>query len=184
MVLYCIKFLVLYCFLYYGTRAIIGLSVHPGYYSPLVHDFLDYPSLLRKALMNASKSVLELFGHQTEIISAYRIRMVNGRGVKIVYDCLGIGLFSFWTAFIIANDASFKKKLLFIIGGIAMIFAINVGRIALLVLAANNKFKASFTVNHHAVFNIVAYTLIIVMIFIYDRSEKNGTVFRSKKATA
>ncbi len=179
---YCIKFIAVYCFLYYGTQVVIGLSVPPGYYSKFVHDFLDYPSLLRKGLISTAKAVLDFFDYSTEIVSAYKIKMVNGRGVKIVYSCLGIGLFSFWTSFIIANDASLKRKLLFISAGIAMIFLINVARIVLLLIAANKNMEARFTTDHHTIFNIVAYSLIIIMILIYDKSDKNGAFFRAKKS--
>ena len=92
-IIYCIKFLAVYCILYYGTIAIVGLTVSGGYYCKFIDDFLNYPALLRKALLKSALAILNFCGYQTEIIAPYKIKMLNGRGVKIVYSCLGIGLF-------------------------------------------------------------------------------------------
>lgn len=181
---YCIKFIAIYCLLYYGSQAIIGLCAAPGYYSAFIDQYFNYPALLRNLLMNTSKSVLDLLDYQTEIESAYKIKFVNGRGVKIVYSCLGIGLFSFWTAFVLANEGGLKKKLIFIAGGVLLIFMLNVARIVLLLLAANKKMAAGFIKDHHTVFNIAAYIVIFIMIIIFDRSEKKKPALQVKKDKA
>ena len=181
LLLYCIKFLAAYCILYYGSQAIIGLSAPERRYSQFVHDYLDYPSLLRKALLKCSQLFLEMMGYQTDMPDEYKIRMVGGRGVRIVYSCLGIGLFSFWTAFMLANETTNKKKIFFILGGLLFIFLINVARIVLLFITSNKGQKIPFGIEHHTLFTVASYGLIILLILFFDISEKRSVLFSSKK---
>ena len=169
---YCIRFLGIYCILYYGSKAVIGLSVpEGGYYSPIVQQYFDYPSLLRKGILHVSGYVLDFFGYPSEIQAPYKVRLINGRGVKIVYSCLGLGLFSFWIAFVLANAANIKRKITYILLGMFAIFFVNVTRVVLMVIVANRKASLLEGTYNHTLFNIIAYSLIFLMIFFYDRLE-------------
>jgi len=179
---YCIKFLGIYCMLYYGSKAIIGLSVPGGgYYSPIIQRYFDYPSLLRKGILHVSGFMLNFLGYPSEILAPYKVRLINGRGVKIVYSCLGLGLFSFWIAFVLANTAGIKRRVQCMGWGVLAIFLINVTRVVLLVIVANHKASLLEGTDHHTVFNIAAYTLIFLMIFIYDRTDRKGVSVENKK---
>jgi exosortase/archaeosortase family protein len=90
----------------------------------------------------------------------------------MVYSCIGYGVMSFWVAFIFANKGTFKKKFLWISGGILVLWIINVLRVSLLLLAINKNWKIPLGWDHHTWFNIVAYSLIFLMILLYDRSFK------------
>lgn len=180
LLVYCIKFIAAYCILYYGSQAIIGLSAPGGYYSRFVHDYLNYPALLRKGLLKCSQVFLEMMGYKTEMPDEYKIKMVGGKGVRMVYSCLGIGVSSFWAAFMLANETGIKKKLFFILFGIIFIFLINVGRIMLLFITANKGQKIPFGIEHHTLFTVASYILIILLIFIFDRSEKRSVLFSTK----
>src|SRR6202008_3042870 len=129
---YLLKFILSFCFLYYGTKAIIGLSSPGGYYSSFVSEYLDYIKWFRYALLYSAKVLLSVSGYKVVIQNMYILRMYNGAGVRLVYSCLGFGIMSFWAAFIFANKASGRKKIVWILSGWAAFFFINVIRIALL----------------------------------------------------
>lgn len=173
-VVYCIKFLATYFLLYYGSYAIIGLSVKGGYYSGFIHDWFNYPAWLRSALLNTSKSVLDILGYEGKITEPFKVGIVAGRSVKVVYSCLGLAIYSFWIAFIAANAGSLKKKLLFTLGGVAIIFLVNTARIVLLVITANRNKYSYFELNHHTFFNIVSYGIVFLMIYFFARTDKKN----------
>jgi len=170
--IYIVKFAVAFCVLYFGTKVMIGLSIPGGYYSSFVQKYLNVASWLRSSLMHASSMLVNFFGFDSKIEGDYVIRIKHGTGVRIVYGCLGYGVLSFWAAFIFANSVTIKKKILWIFGGCFLIWLINVLRISILLISVNRHWKSSFNIDHHTLFNIAAYILIFVMIYLFDRSEK------------
>ena len=169
---YLLKFLGCFCLLYYGTKAWIGITIPGGYYSYYAAYYLDYISVLRQSLLYGAKVFLLLFGYHSNIENTFYLSMVNGRSIHMVYSCLGYGISSFWVAFIFANEGDVKKKLLWIICGVFLIWIINVTRISMLLLAINNNWHFPLGLNHHTWFNIVAYASIFAGIIFYDRSTK------------
>ncbi|MBC7887132.1 MAG: exosortase/archaeosortase family protein [Ferruginibacter sp.] len=176
--LYFIKFVGAFCILYFGTKAIIGLTVPGGYYSPFIARYLDYPSQLRFSLLNGSRMLVAIFGFDTYLRDAYHVNIVNGRGVHLVYACLGYGLLSFWIAFIFANNGRLSKKVYWMLGGCVVIWLINVSRISIVLVAANKNWDLPLTLEHHTLFNIIVYAFIFLMIGMFNRSEKKGTVLQ------
>ena len=79
--------------------------------------------------MRGTGFILSLFGIQTHTEPGFVIRIDGGRGVIIAMDCVGYGVYSFWAAFVIANNGSFKKKALWIMGGLLALWLVNVIRI-------------------------------------------------------
>jgi len=150
----------------------IGITVPGGYYSPFIDQHLNYIAGLRWLLLNASKGLLNLFGYATYFKDSYTIKMQLGRGVKVVYSCLGYGLFSFWIAFIFANNPAVKKMLLWMVGGVLIIFLLNVCRIAIMLIAVNKHWPSLFNLDNHTLFNIAAYAVIFIMIYFFDRAGK------------
>ncbi len=171
-ILYLVKFIGAFCILYFGTKAIIGLTVPGGYYSPFVARYLDYPSLLRNSLLHGTRMMAAVFGFDTYIRDAYHVTMVNGRGVHLVYACLGYGLLSFWISFVFANGGSFFKKMKWMIGGCVAIWLINVMRISLVLIAANRHWKIKVTMEQHTLFNIIVYACILLMMWLFQRSDR------------
>ncbi len=161
-----------FCVLYFGTFAIIGLSAPGGYYSKFVSQYLNYIDWLRASLLSASKALLLLFNYETVIAAKYVLALKGGKGVRMVYKCAGYGIMGFWGAFILANKARRKKKILWLICGWLAAWCINVVRISLLVIALNNKWAIPLGLDHHTWFNIAAYILIFILIYFYDRSSK------------
>jgi exosortase/archaeosortase family protein len=170
---YLFRFLLSFCILYYGTLAVIGLAAPGGYYSPFIHNYLNYVGWLRFALLSCSKLVLTILGYHIFINGLYTIMLYGGHGVHIVYSCIGYGIMSFWVAFIFANKGKWQKKIKWIAGGVALIFSINVVRISLLLIAINKQWSTPFNINHHTLFNIVAYVAIFILMYFFDRSQRS-----------
>jgi exosortase/archaeosortase family protein len=175
---YLLKFAVVFCILYFGTLAVIGLASPESYYSPFVAKYLDYISVLRSSLLHSSKAFLSLFNFQTAFRDRYTLMATHG-GIRMVYTCIGYGVMSFWAAFVLANKGSWKRKLLWTIGGLFALWCINVLRISLLIVALDKKWPMPLGLDHHTWFNIVAYSLIFLMIYLYDRSSPNELKLKS-----
>lgn len=157
---------------YFTTLAVIGLSAPGGYYSPFISKYLDYVTWLKNSLINATASILSVFHIQTEREPGFYLRIKGGIGVIVAYDCVGYGVYSFWIAFVAANAGTFRKKTKWIVGGLLMLWLINVIRITLFLLAINKGWPMPLGLDHHTWFNIFAYLLIFILIIFYDRSAK------------
>ena len=170
--IYLLKFIGVFCLAYYGTIAWIGLAAPGHYYSAFIHNYLDYISWIRASLLFGSKTLLNILGFSTYIPSAVTLKMLNGRGVHMGYDCIGYGVLSFWLAFIVANKGSLKAKLTWLFGGWILLWLINIGRISLLLVAINRNWSTPFHIEHHTLFNITAYMAIFILIFFFDKGQK------------
>lgn len=174
-----IKFLVVFLVLYYGTLAVIGVASPGNYYIPFVDKYLDYVSGIKNLLVWATKGTLYLFGIETKIEPGYLIRIINARGVFIAMDCVGYGVYSFWIAYVIANDNKLKDKIIWIIGGLITLFLINSARITLFLLAINKGWPMPLGFDHHTWFNIFAYMAIFLMMYFFEKGLKKKLIIKN-----
>ena len=174
-IIYFIKFISIFCLLYFGTIALIGL-VNPGggYYFSFLNKYFNYISWLRSSLLFATKLLFSFIGITVYNKNIYTISIINGSSLHIVYSCLGYGVMSFWAAFVLANDGSILKKIQWLFFGLLVIWAINVFRLFLFLLALNNKWSIPFGLNHHTLFTVFAYCGIFIMIYFFDRSNNKN----------
>ena len=119
---YLSKFILSFCVLYYGTIAFIGISSPGGFYIPFADKYINYVAWLRAGLLYSSKFVIELFHFQISLPDAYTIKIQNGNGVHIGYDCIGYGVLFFWVAFVFANNIPVVNKVKWMVGGVAIIW--------------------------------------------------------------
>jgi len=148
----------------------IGIAAPGGWYSPFVHNYLDYVSWLKMSLIHATGFILSLFHVSTHIEPGFTIRYTGGAGVIIAMDCVGYGVYSFWIAFVAANKGKIAKKISWIVFGLLALWLINVIRITLFLTSINKGWPMPLGIDHHTWFNIFAYLLIFLMIWWYDRS--------------
>lgn len=113
-----------------------------------------------------------MLGYDTYTADNFVVRIVDGRGVRVAYGCVGYGVMSFWLAFLIAVKESWKTKLIWLAIGWAMLYVINVIRIGLYLLAVNKGWPMPFGIDHHTWFNIVAYGCIFLMMYFFDKKTK------------
>ena len=171
--LYCLKFLGVFAIAYFGTLAWIGLASPGNYYSPFIDHYLDYIAWLRASLLYGSKILLSIFGVDTTIPNIYSLQLVGGRAINLVYSCIGYGVMSFWIALIVANKGNFTTKLYWLIGGLIIIWFLNIIRMSLFLVTFNKGQTMPFGIDNHLFFNITAYAGIFVMIYFYDRRKKS-----------
>lgn len=169
--LFIIKFIGIFCLLYFGTLAVIGLSTPESYYSPFVAKYLDYVNFLRSSLLHVSQALLSLFNFNTTFTDKYTLMSSHG-GIRMVYSCVGYGVMSFWAAFVVANKGGWRKKIVWLLAGWLLLCIINVLRISILLVAINKSWEMPLGWDHHTWFNIIAYLLIFLLIYFYDRSSK------------
>ena len=167
-----IKFIALFTIIYFGLQIWIGLSIPGGSYSAFIDQNFDFFHLLRLSLIKGAKLIATIFGYDTVEEPAYLIRVTNGRGVIISYGCAGIGIISFWAAFVLANKINFKKKIIWLFTGLVIIWIINVTRIGLFLVALNKKWPMPFGIDHHTLFNIAAYGAILIMMYFLDKKTR------------
>ena len=150
----------------------IGITSRGGYYSSFADHYLNYVSVLRWLLLHSSRLLLELVGYRIYFKDIYTLKLRDGLGVHVGYDCIGYGVMIFWLAFIFANRGSFIKKLKWITGGLFVIWIVNVLRISLMLVSVNGRWPTVFNLDNHSWFNIAAYSVIFVMIYLFDRAER------------
>jgi exosortase/archaeosortase family protein len=171
--------LLIYFVLDYGTTFYIGITSPGGrYYFEWLDKHLNYVTWLRNTILYGSKFFMSFLGYSTSIISAYVIKIDKGSSVQLVYSCLGYGVLSFWSAFIIANKGTIKFKLGWLLIGYSVILTSNILRICTLLIASQNKWYKPFSLDHHTTYNIIAYILVIILMFIFLKyaNKKRPTV--------
>lgn len=174
--LFFVKFILLFCVFYYGTLMVIGLSSETGYYVGFIHHYFDYVSILKLSLLKGAGFVANLFGFDTVTESGDLIRVVHARGVRVALSCLGIGVMSFWAAFILSNKLPIKQKTIWIFGGLLLLWVINTCRIGLFLVSINKGWQMPLGLDHHTWFNIVAYAAIFIMIYFFEKINNNKII--------
>lgn len=167
-----LRFLLLFLAFYYFNILFFGLTSPGNHYNAFLANHLNYIQALRSFLLSCCKQLLNLMGFTA--ITNQNDLLVAGRGaIRLVYSCLGFGLISFFAAFVIAYPASLKARIAFILGGIVTIEALNILRFILLVLFWNK--KAGKIVDHHTIFNIVLYILIMISLYFWVKHKDRAT---------
>lgn len=152
----------------------IGLAAPGKYYSPFIENYLDYVSGLKQSMIWAVGKLAALLGYETYQLPDYIIRIKQGAGVKIAMSCVGYGVYSFWAAYVMVNDGSFKRKAIWAVGGLLLLWLINVIRITAVLIAVQNGNAMPLGIDHHTWFNIIAYGFIFLMIWKYERRMKKA----------
>ncbi|MEJ5961891.1 exosortase/archaeosortase family protein [Pedobacter immunditicola] len=166
------KFIALVLLFYYFSVAFNGLvSPEGGLYSAFLDQYLNYIDWIRSSIMYAAIVIAYNLGTEAYIVGSQLINIENVVQLNIWLPCLGLGVISFWVAFVLTNDGHWKKKLAWSLMGIVAICFINTWRIALLIIALDNKWTERISIDHHDLFNIVAYTIIVLMMYLYNRKK-------------
>jgi exosortase/archaeosortase family protein len=163
-------FISLFLLFYYFNILFFGITSPGNHYIPFLAEHLNYIYALRWLLLYCSAFVLQCFGFSV-VVNNYEL-LVAGRGIIVLaYSCLGLGVLSFFTAFVIAYPKSLKAKIIFLLAGIITIEFLNVIRFVLLALFWNK--QDNRIIDHHTIFNILIYILISISLYFWV---KNDTV--------
>jgi exosortase/archaeosortase family protein len=165
------KFLGLFVLLYYGNLLFISITYRGGNALFLfLRNHVNYIDWLRYSVLYTSKFFGGLLGIKSHIENVVILKLDepnNHKAIKMVYECIGYGIMSFWAAFVIANKNKWTIKLLWVLLGWVFIWIINCTRITILLYAIKNNWPINQYFDHHTLFNIVAYGFVLLLIYVY-----------------
>ncbi|OOQ58091.1 hypothetical protein BC343_10560 [Mucilaginibacter pedocola] len=159
---FALRFGLLFLVFYYFNIFYFGLTSPGGNYSEFLDQHFNYITWLRTGLLHTSAFLLNLIGF-TAKAGAIQLMVVNHGIIELIYTCLGLGVMSFFAAFVITYPKKTKHKLLFLFSGLLCIQALNIVRFMLLALYWNRSLNR--IIDHHTIFNVIIY--IIIMIALY-----------------
>lgn len=161
---FAISFVLIYAGLYGFNYFWTGLTLPGGIYSSFADEYLDYISGLRVFILKGSSLMLNVAGYNSYIHDTYFLTIPGTKTVKMVYSCIGLSIICVWWAFVISFPQALKGKIINLLAGTAVIIVLNMVRIALVALSPTNGRFLNTPFNHHDVFNMVVYGIIILMV--------------------
>ena len=165
---FALVFVALFVGFYYFNIFYLGITSPGNHYSVFLDKHLNYIQWLTLGLLWCSKKVLIVLGYNT-ITNDQDLLVAGYNHIKIAYSCLGLGVVSFLAAFSIAYPKPAKEKWLFFIGGIIIIQLLNVVRFVLLALYWD--MRTTKIIDHHTIFNVVIYIIILVSIYFWTKRD-------------
>ena len=161
------SFIALYLVFYYFTFFWIGIMAKGNLYWAFAETHLNYIELFRYFLLNSAKVICSLFGFKASIIGQFGMKIEGGSGIRLVYSCLGYGVMSFYTAFVLAWPTQvFKDKWVPLVTGLCTIIILNILRLAFLPMIFTTYPGArNFPIDHHDIFNGILYLIIAGMLY-------------------
>ncbi|MDB5130914.1 MAG: hypothetical protein JWR02_663 [Mucilaginibacter sp.] len=164
-----IRFIFLFAFFYYFNLLFFSITSPASHrYIAFIADHFNYISGLRWVLLKASAQILNWMGFAA-VSDEYHL-LVAGRGtLQLVYSCLGLGVASFFSAFVLAYPKKWKSKIILLIAGILGIQILNIARFVMLALFWNK--HTGQVLDHHTVFNIIIYLLVAVTLYFWVKHD-------------
>lgn len=173
-----INLLLFFALFYYACEAIIAITAKGGLYSSFIAEHFNVVQWYRQSILQASCYISNLLGYKTEVASSTTILGFNNFSVTVVYSCLGYGVSSFWAAFVVAYPSSSKPKWLWFVVGLVLIWFANVLRIFLLLLKVNEAKDIAQFSQHHLVYNITVYCIVLVMVYFFTKNKVHKNEIR------
>jgi len=157
-----------YFFLGYGAL----VSPEGNQYSAFLDHNLNFIDWYRRTIMVFSNTIAHAFGANSYIVSHQMMKLGNNIEFEIWFPCLGFGVMSFWLSFVVNSTSSLKRKFTWSIVGILAIWFINCLRIALLIISVDRNWPQSSYIDHHDMFNIMAYIIIATLMYYYSKNDR------------
>jgi len=170
-------FLVLFLFFYYLNIFFFSITSHGNHYNAFLDEHFNYIRLLRHLLLTATQHIVNWLGYAS-LTNDYQLLVAGHGTIDVVYSCLGLGVMSFFIAFVIAYPKKLKAKLIFLIAGLLCIQALNVIRFVLLAILWDK--KSGMILDHHTIFNITIYLIIAISIYFWVKQDDNQPVAGAK----
>jgi exosortase/archaeosortase family protein len=154
-------------FAFYGFSLFtISITTPGGLYNEFAEKHLDWFSVLRTFLLEVSTKLLNLLGYEAYLYGKYKISIPGKVQLRMIHSCVGMGLFSFWWAMILAFPQSIKNKIRYFLIGTLLIITLNILRITAVAIAAvEKKGNHALKLDHHLLFNVVVYAILFFMLY-------------------
>ncbi len=185
-IIYIAKVLLIFCVLFYGTEAMIGLQAPGGgYYSPFLDKYLNYINWLRSSIMHGTKWLMQMLGYKMYMPNFYTLKIQNANGIAIGTGCLGYGVMSCWIALITANKGDWKFKAKWVLMGLLLIQFCNCIRMSLILLAGYKHWPTFNKISHHDFFNYMSYGVVILLMLWHQKTlTKNQALLENEEVAA
>ncbi len=165
-----VSFIVLFVVFYYFNIFYFGITAPGGHYSAFLNDHLNYIRWLREGLLNVSAQIINWLGFSA-ITDEYDLLVAGHGAIRLVYSCLGLGVISFFAAFVLSYPKRWKSKAIFLITGILGIEILNIARLVLLALFWQHRGIIVF--DQHAIFNVILYIIIAISLYFWVKHDDN-----------
>lgn len=152
----------------YSHRSICGSRIN--FYSSFLDEHLNLFKWATNFILSGSKFIVQLWGYTARLTQYGHIQINHGHQVNLRWVCLGLGFMGFWMAFVISNKGHWIYKLCWLVAGISFLLFINMCRIALILIANEERFVHKLPIDHHTLFNIVSYVVLLLFLLAYLRS--------------
>ncbi|WP_432713559.1 glycosyltransferase [Pedobacter sp.] len=167
-------FPVLFFIFYYFNIAIIGVSTPGGYYNEYIAQHLNHINQWRHFNISTTASLLRMLGYDV-YTDQFRLHIKDGGGFILVHSCLGYGILSLFSAFILAFPRPLSQKLVFLALGILGFQFLNLTRLLLIALYWK-QLTLRYHLNAHAIFNYTIYVVFVGAIYLWiNQKEKKGS---------
>ena len=167
-------FISLFLVFYYVNIFFVQLTLPGKWHSDFFVAHFNYIGWLTASLTHTANFITHTIGLNSHVESNNILALEQGLRVIVKWECIGLGIMSFWLAFVLAQRMSLKRKVLLGLGGIFVVWFMNCCRIGLLLVALEHNlkpWKKKLTliggINHHDLFNYGCYAVILLLIFIY-----------------
>jgi len=157
-----------YFFLGYGAL----VSPEGNQYNAFLDHNLNFIDWYRRTIMVFSNEIAHAFGANSYIASHQIMKLGKNIEFEIWFPCLGFGVMSFWLSFVVNSTSSLKRKFLWAAVGVIAIWFINCLRIALLIISVDRNWPQSSYIDHHDMFNVMAYTIIAMLMYYYSKNDR------------
>jgi exosortase/archaeosortase family protein len=165
---FALVFVILFAVFYYFNILFFALTSRGSHYSPFLAGHLNYIAGLRSMLLKSSAGILNLLGFAA-ITNDYDLLVAGHGTLQVVYSCLGLGVISFFAAFVLAYPKKWKLRFIFLVSGIIGIELLNVLRFVLLSIFWDK--RDNHIIDHHAIFNIILYLVIAITLYFWVRHD-------------
>jgi exosortase/archaeosortase family protein len=152
----------------------IGIAMPGGIIeSQFLFEHFNFIQAYTDLIINTVISSLQFIEINAWRNGLINIKTANG-GVNIIYGCLAIGITCIWLSFVIALKNRLLNKLIWAIIGSLFLFALNIFRIGLILIVQENNTKhlAIVGLDHHTLFDIACYVLLLLMGFAYYKNSQ------------
>ena len=172
------SFLIRFCSVFFSLYAcfmfFIGIAMPGGIIeSQFLFEHFNFIQVYTDLIINTVISSLQFIEINAWRNGLINIKTANG-GVNIIYGCLAIGITCIWLSFVIALKNRLLNKLIWAIIGSLFLFALNIFRIGLILLVQehNTTQLTLFSIDHHTLFDIACYVLLLLMGYAYHKNSK------------
>lgn len=126
-----------------------------------------FPDIITHTVAQQSQAVIKSLGYAMEVVPskvepAMNLKMQGQTLARVVEGCNAVSVMLLFISFMLAFFGDVKRTLLFIFAGVALIYAMNVLRIALLTIGLY-KYPEYSEVLHGTVFPAVIYGTVFLL---------------------